>query len=177
MTVEVPGIEPGSSAALPGLLRAQLTVSLLGPTVHVSKTVRRAQSRLVSPRRPRDGVWLASPLNDAGYWAEGMLRPTEPLLASGGESELSAIILGAYSFQRRLTRRRWLPRLASPAATYRVETCQPRVCELSQESPLRATSPSYPARAINVIRDDRGCTEPNGRPSPRRMINGCARHP
>jgi hypothetical protein len=141
VAVELPGIEPGSSAALTGLLRAQLTVSLLGPTVHVSKTVRRAQSRLVSPRRPRDRIWLASPLNDAGYWAEGMLRPTEPLLASGGESELSAIILGAYSFQRRLTRRRWLPRLASPAATYRVETCQPRDCELSQASPSRATIP------------------------------------
>ena len=30
--VEVPGIEPGSSVALPGLLRAQFTLSLLDPT-------------------------------------------------------------------------------------------------------------------------------------------------
>src|SRR2546422_650034 len=35
--VEVPGIEPGSSVALPGLLRAQFTVSLLDPTGHVNK--------------------------------------------------------------------------------------------------------------------------------------------
>lgn len=35
--VEVPGIEPGSSGVLTGLLRAQLTWSLLGPTIHVSK--------------------------------------------------------------------------------------------------------------------------------------------
>ena len=35
--VEVPGIEPGSSVAFPGLLRAQFTVPLLGPTGHVNK--------------------------------------------------------------------------------------------------------------------------------------------
>jgi len=35
--VEVPGIEPGSFAVLSGLLRAQLTMPLLGPGVHVSK--------------------------------------------------------------------------------------------------------------------------------------------
>ena len=34
--VEVPGIEPGSSVALPRLLRAQFTMSLLGPTDHVN---------------------------------------------------------------------------------------------------------------------------------------------
>ena len=34
--VEVPGIEPGSITALPGLLRAQLAVPLLGPTDHAS---------------------------------------------------------------------------------------------------------------------------------------------
>jgi hypothetical protein len=37
--VEVPGIEPGSCSASPGLLRAQLTRSLLGPTNHVSELV------------------------------------------------------------------------------------------------------------------------------------------
>lgn len=37
--VEVPGIEPGSIAALPGLLRAQLARSLLGPTDHASKSM------------------------------------------------------------------------------------------------------------------------------------------
>jgi site-specific DNA recombinase len=37
--VEVPGIEPGSSGVLTGLLRAQLTVPLLGPTDHVSESV------------------------------------------------------------------------------------------------------------------------------------------
>jgi hypothetical protein len=37
--VEVPGIEPGSSVASTGLLRAQFTVSLLGPTGHVNKPV------------------------------------------------------------------------------------------------------------------------------------------
>jgi hypothetical protein len=37
--VEVPGIEPGSSGASSGLLRAQLTVPLLGPTDHVSESV------------------------------------------------------------------------------------------------------------------------------------------
>jgi site-specific DNA recombinase len=31
-SVEVPGIEPGSSVASPGLLRAQSATSLLGPT-------------------------------------------------------------------------------------------------------------------------------------------------
>ena len=37
LLVEVPGIEPGSFAVLSGLLRAQLTMPLLGPGVHVSK--------------------------------------------------------------------------------------------------------------------------------------------
>jgi len=37
--VEVPGIEPGSSVAFPGLLRAQSTVPLLGPTDLVNKVV------------------------------------------------------------------------------------------------------------------------------------------
>ena len=37
--VEVPGIEPGSFGVSSGLLRAQLTVPLLGPTNHVSKLV------------------------------------------------------------------------------------------------------------------------------------------
>jgi site-specific DNA recombinase len=37
--VEVPGIEPGSSAALSGLLRVQSAVPLLGPTVHADETV------------------------------------------------------------------------------------------------------------------------------------------
>ncbi|GAA0532658.1 hypothetical protein GCM10010172_11810 [Paractinoplanes ferrugineus] len=37
--VEVPGIEPGSFAVLSGLLRAQLTMPLLAPTDHVSKSV------------------------------------------------------------------------------------------------------------------------------------------
>ncbi|TCP43649.1 hypothetical protein EV191_12149 [Tamaricihabitans halophyticus] len=35
-SVEVPGIEPGSSVALPGLLRAQFAVSLLGPSGHAN---------------------------------------------------------------------------------------------------------------------------------------------
>ncbi len=35
--VEVPGIEPGSFVALSGLLRAQLTMPLLGPANHVSE--------------------------------------------------------------------------------------------------------------------------------------------
>lgn len=35
--VEVPGIEPGSFVASSGLLRAQLTMPLLGPWNHVSK--------------------------------------------------------------------------------------------------------------------------------------------
>lgn len=35
--VEVPGIEPGSSVASPGLLRAQFAVSLLGPIGHANK--------------------------------------------------------------------------------------------------------------------------------------------
>lgn len=37
--VEVRGIEPRSITALPGLLRAQLAVSLLGPTDHASKSM------------------------------------------------------------------------------------------------------------------------------------------
>jgi site-specific DNA recombinase len=37
--VEVRGIEPRSIAVLPGLLRAQLTVSPLDPTDHASKSV------------------------------------------------------------------------------------------------------------------------------------------
>ena len=39
LAVEVPGIEPGSFVVLSGLLRAQLTMPLLGPTVHVSEMV------------------------------------------------------------------------------------------------------------------------------------------
>lgn len=37
--VEVPGIEPGSSGALPRLLRAQFALPLLGPTGHANKPV------------------------------------------------------------------------------------------------------------------------------------------
>jgi len=37
--VEVAGIEPASSDASPGLLRAQFTVSLLGPTDLVNESV------------------------------------------------------------------------------------------------------------------------------------------
>lgn len=37
--VEVPGIEPGSFGVLSGLLRAQLAMSLLGPTAHASELV------------------------------------------------------------------------------------------------------------------------------------------
>src|SRR6266496_297825 len=33
-------------------------------------------------------------------WDGGIPSPTDPLLASGGESEVSAIGIGAYSFQR-----------------------------------------------------------------------------
>ena len=39
LAVEVPGIEPGSFVASSGLLRAQLTMPLLAPTDHVSKSV------------------------------------------------------------------------------------------------------------------------------------------
>jgi site-specific DNA recombinase len=54
--VEVPGIEPGSFGVLSGLLRAQLAVSLLGPTDHTSKSVRRAQSLIdLAARPPRPG--------------------------------------------------------------------------------------------------------------------------
>jgi len=41
--VELPGIEPGSSAALPGLLRAQWTTPLLGSPEHAHKPGRRTQ--------------------------------------------------------------------------------------------------------------------------------------
>lgn len=36
LKVEVPGIEPGSSVALPGLLRAQSAMPLLDPTDHAN---------------------------------------------------------------------------------------------------------------------------------------------
>jgi hypothetical protein len=39
LAVEVPGIEPGSFVALPGLLRAQLAMPLLGPSDHASESV------------------------------------------------------------------------------------------------------------------------------------------
>ena len=39
LAVEVPGIEPGSCVALPGLLRAQLAMPLLGPSDHASESV------------------------------------------------------------------------------------------------------------------------------------------
>jgi hypothetical protein len=39
LTVEVPGIEPGSFVVLMGLLRAQCASSLLGPTDHAHKSV------------------------------------------------------------------------------------------------------------------------------------------
>ena len=38
-SVEVPGIEPGSFGVLPGLLRAQLAVPLLGPIDHASESM------------------------------------------------------------------------------------------------------------------------------------------
>ena len=103
--VEVPGIEPGSFAALSGLLRAQLTMPLLGPSDHVSESVWRAQSRLISPYEPRDKTRLASLLTDAGTRDEGVPGPTGLLRSrSGGESAVGLvadlsprnIIVGAY---------------------------------------------------------------------------------
>jgi hypothetical protein len=43
-SVEVAGIEPASSVASTGLLRAQCASPLLGPTGHAHEPVRRAQS-------------------------------------------------------------------------------------------------------------------------------------
>ena len=39
MSVEVPGIEPGSFVASMGILRAQCAVPLLGPTDHAHESV------------------------------------------------------------------------------------------------------------------------------------------
>jgi len=75
--VEVPGIEPGSFVASSGLLRAQLTMPLLGPSDHMSESVWRAQSQLISPQEPRDRVQLASLLTDAGDRVEGEPGPTD----------------------------------------------------------------------------------------------------
>src|SRR4051812_36768149 len=56
LAVEVPGIEPGSFVASSGLLRAQLTMPLLAPTDHVSKSVWQAQSLIdLAARSPRPG--------------------------------------------------------------------------------------------------------------------------
>src|SRR5690606_25528423 len=47
---------------------------------------------------PRDQVRQASLLADAGYRVEGAPGPTDPLPASGGESEVSALSVGTYFF-------------------------------------------------------------------------------
>ena len=53
---------------------------------------------MISPPGPRDQVRLASLLTDAGYRVEGAPGPTDPLPASGGESVVSALCVGAYWF-------------------------------------------------------------------------------
>ena len=69
---------------------------------------------------------LASLFEDAGDRVEDYPGPTDPLPASGGESEVSALCVGAcFSPDDRLTSRRRLPRLASPDATHEVETSHP----------------------------------------------------
>ncbi len=55
--VEVPGIEPGSSVASSRLLRAQLTMPLLGPTDHVSKLGVTGPVAVGFPISVRDRRW------------------------------------------------------------------------------------------------------------------------
>src|SRR5215475_15603998 len=73
-----------------------------------------------------------------------------PQAARASSARLNLALIG---FQRRLTRRRWLPRLASPAATYRVETCHPQRAALPQTTRCRAAVTSLPGGQARVIRD------------------------
>jgi len=93
----------------------------------------RAQSRLISPRKPRDRARLASLLADAGTRNEGNPGPTRALRYRLGSEcvgglnvrALRNIIVGAYIFSTMINETTSIPRLASPASTDEVETCHP----------------------------------------------------
>ena len=84
--VEVPGIEPGSSGALPRLLRAQFTTSLLGPTGHVNEAGVTGPAAVDVPSEPRGRVRTVSLLADAGTRDGGAPGPTGVTLAQAARA-------------------------------------------------------------------------------------------
>ena len=70
VVVEVPGIEPGSFGAEPGLLRAQPTCAFLGPSSHAGKLLT-GPVAVRFPARSRDRTERLSLLADARHRAEG----------------------------------------------------------------------------------------------------------
>ena len=71
---------------------------VLGPLNLTSELRRRAQSQLISPHRPRDRICLASLLADAGELGRRHSQTDDFTYRLGSESEVSAIVIGAYCF-------------------------------------------------------------------------------
>lgn len=144
--------------------------AFLSPTDHASESVRRAQSRLVSPHGPRDETRLASLLTDAGYWTEGTSRPTDPLPASGGESEVSALSVGAYWFPTTIYETTSASSARFPCRNVRSRNLSPPCrcylpaipggavlarCRYVMSVPRDAGTTSYRCRRMPVYRDTR----------------------
>lgn len=144
--VELPGLEPGSFATSPGLLRAQFARSLCS-ALRIRRT------------RPDDGPsqrWKSrrAPLTRPGGKSlsrcqtpdQGRIRADRHALALGSEGVVALSVLGAYQVAATLTVVSSLHRHASPGSIDEVETnnqplieaCGREVCHLPQEIQLYA---------------------------------------
>ena len=140
-SVELPGLEPGSFATSPGLLRAQFARSLCS-ALRIRRT------------RPDDGPsqrWKSrrAPLTRPGGKSlsrcqtpdQGRIRADRHALALGSEGVVALSVLGAYQVAATLTVVSSLHRHASPGSIDEVETndqplfvsCGREVCHLPQE--------------------------------------------
>ncbi len=148
-SVELPGLEPGSFATSPGLLRAQFARSLCS-ALRIRRT------------RPDDGPsqrWKSrrAPLTRPGGKSlsrcqtpdQGRIRADRHALALGSEGVVALSVLGAYQVAATLTVVSSLHRHASPGSIDEVETknqplfvsCGREVCRLPQEIQFYARPP------------------------------------
>ena len=99
--MEVAGIEPASSAASTGLLRAQCALSSSAPPIlHTSRCDGPSHCELSRPHpRPAGTVSHLADASDRGGDEPGLTDLLRLLL--GSESEVSAIGIGAYFFVHR----------------------------------------------------------------------------
>ena len=134
--MELPGIEPGSSVTLPGLLRAQFARNLYS-ALWIGRT------------RPDDGPsWRyevpPNPVNTAGLPGQGQTWADRHAVAVlGSEGVVALSILGAYEFATTLTVVSSLHRHASPDSMYEVETIS-APCILHAGSRARTAWKDFP---------------------------------